>query len=236
MSRKLSIIILAGGKGTRIKSVLGQIPKILAPIKSQVFLDYMLTWLKKGFININYELIIASGFGHDKLKNYCVDNNLSIKLCKEKEPLGTFGAAANAATSTNSDNILILNGDTIFNCNFQKIFEEFLILKSAMAIMIEKSENDRYGGYNLNKDGFLELSTDNSSFISMGATFTKKELLINTYRKFKSKKGEFAMMDEDFISKVSAYPHILNKNNSFIDIGTLDSYKESQEIIPLLVS
>ena len=51
----------------------------------------------------------------------------------------------------------------------------------------------------------------------MGATFTKRELLIKTYQNSKSKKGGFAMMDKDFISKVSAYPYILNADNSFID-------------------
>ena len=70
----------------------------------------------------------------------------------------------------------------------------------------------------------------------MGATFTKKEFLINTYKKVKLKKGPFAMMDKDFISKVSAYPFILNANNYFIDIGTLKSYNESQDCVPSLLS
>lgn len=236
MSKNLSIIILAGGKGTRIKSALGDIPKLLAPIKSKCFLDYMLLWLDKGFEAINYELIIASGFGHDQIQNYCINNNLSINLRKEVEPLGTFGAAANAAISSNSNNILILNGDTLFECNFQKIFQEFLMLESTISIVLNRTENDRYGGYTLNEEGFLELSKKNSSFISMGATFTSRKLLLNTYQKFKSKNGDFAMMDNDFISKVSAYPHILNKSNSFIDIGTIESYRESQDIVPLFLS
>ncbi len=236
MSKELSIIILAGGKGTRVKSVLGDKPKILAPIKNKFFLDYMLLWLYKGFKNINYELIIASGFGHAQIQNYCNENNLSISLCKEVEPLGTFGAAANASIRSNSNNILILNGDTIFECNFRKVIEKFQILESTISIVLKRKKNDRYGGYILNEKGFLELSNNRSSYISMGATFTKRELLINTYQNFKSKKGSFAMMDKDFISKVSAYPHILNAGNSFIDIGTLESYKESQNIIPLLLS
>ena len=70
----------------------------------------------------------------------------------------------------------------------------------------------------------------------MGATFTKRELLIDTYEKFKLKKGVFAMMDQDFISKVSAYPYILNKDNSFIDIGTIESFRESQDLVPLFLS
>ena len=110
------------------------------------------------------------------------------------------------------------------------------MLESTISIVLNRKENDRYGGYTLNKEGFLELSKNNSSFISMGATFTKRKLLLNTYQNFKSKKGAFAMMDTDFISKVSAYPYILNENNSFIDIGTVDSYRESQVIVPLFVS
>ena len=92
MSKILSIIILAGGQGTRVKRVLGDIPKLLAPIKNKKFLDYMLDWLHNNFKEINFELIIASGFGHDQIKNYCIDNNISVKLSREKQPLGTLGA------------------------------------------------------------------------------------------------------------------------------------------------
>ena len=236
MSKILSIIILAGGQGTRVKRVLGDIPKLLAPIKNKNFLDYMLDWLHNNFKKINFELIIASGFGHDQIKNYCIDNNISVKLSREKQPLGTLGAAANAAYSSNSDNILILNGDTIFECDLEKTFEDFLKCGSTLSIVQERKDNDRYGGYIINKEGYLELSTHNSSYISLGATYTKKALLVNTYKNFKSIKGLIAMMDQDFISKVSALPYVLKGNNSFIDIGTISSYEESQKIVPLLVS
>ena len=59
MSKKLSIIILAGGKGTRVKSVLGDNPKILAPIKDKFFLDYMLLWLERSFKDMTVDLILS---------------------------------------------------------------------------------------------------------------------------------------------------------------------------------
>ena len=157
MSKKLSVIILAGGKGTRIKSALGDIPKILAPIKNQVFLKYFLDWIKKSLFDIDYEIIIASGFGHNHIKKYCVENNLPIKLCREEVQLGTLGAAANAAISSTSESILILNGDTIFNCDFKIIFTEFLKLGLTLSVVLKSKDNDRYGGYNINKNGHLEL-------------------------------------------------------------------------------
>ncbi len=234
MSERLSVIILAGGKGTRIKSVLGDIPKILAPIRDRVFLNYFLDWIKKSLNNVDYEIIIASGFGHNHIQKYCLENNLPIKLIREEKQLGTLGAAANAAIYATYESILILNGDTIFNCNFKIIFDEFLKLGLTLSVVLKSKENDRYGGYNIDEKGYLKLTKSNSSYISMGATFSKKILLIDTYKKFKSENGPFAMMDNDFISKVLTYPFILKNNNSFIDIGTLKSYKESQEIVPLL--
>ena len=66
-------------------------------IKNKVFLDFMLAWIDKNFNNFCYEIIIASGFGHDKLQKYCLDKNLHLELSPEDEPLGTLGAAANAA-------------------------------------------------------------------------------------------------------------------------------------------
>ena len=172
MSKELSIVILAGGKGTRIKSVLGDIPKILAPIKNKFFLDFMLAWIDKNFNNVCYEIIIASGFGHDQVQKYCFDKNLNLKLSCEDEPLGTLGAAANAALLSKSKNILILNGDTIFA--IFKSFSGILKLRQVLTIVLDRKENDRYGGYNINKAGYLELSKFNSSYISMGATFPKR--------------------------------------------------------------
>ena len=94
----LSIVVLAGGKGTRIKSVLGNTPKILARIAEKPFLDWSLAWIKNWELDINHKIILSTGVGHKKVENYCKENNYEVSCIDEIKPLGTFGAIANVAS------------------------------------------------------------------------------------------------------------------------------------------
>ena len=93
------VIILAGGKGTRIKSVLGKIPKILAPINKKTFLDYLIVWIKSWNICLERDIILSTGVGHQAVKEHCKVRGYQIKCIKEEKPLGTFGAIINVARS-----------------------------------------------------------------------------------------------------------------------------------------
>jgi len=111
------VIILAGGKGTRIKSVLGMTPKILAPINKKTFLDYLIVWIKSWNICLEKDIILSTGVGHNAVKKHCNKNGYQIKCIEEKKPLGTFGAIINVTRSNFANHYLIINGDTVFDAN-----------------------------------------------------------------------------------------------------------------------
>ena len=86
------VVVFAGGRGTRIKDTIGEKnPKLLANIQGRPYLEYLLNWLK----GINPELItLATGHLHEEIEDYISAMGYkNIRLSREKEPLGTFGAA-----------------------------------------------------------------------------------------------------------------------------------------------
>ena len=116
-------IIMAGGKGQRLRPITKIIPKPLAKFKKKPIIDYILYQLIKNdikniFISVNYkkEKIIS----HLNKKN----NNLNIRYLIEKRKLGTAGALNLVKKYINkNENIIVINGDLIFDVNIKNIID-----------------------------------------------------------------------------------------------------------------
>tara|TARA_Y100001968_G_C19445596_1_gene765216 strand:- start:1249 stop:2013 length:765 start_codon:yes stop_codon:yes gene_type:complete len=237
------IIILAGGKGTRIKPVLGDTPKILAPVKNRPFLDWLMLWIESWKFNSEKRIILSTCIGHELIKKYSQKKDYPIKCEKENKPLGTFGAIANVAIKNNAENYLILNGDTIFKANFNEAYEKYLSHKKIKPLIFLKEirNNERYGGYKLTPKGWI-FSTKKTNHISLGAFFISRKTLISRWEN--STKLEFnidqinknhlqeLMVDNDCFGDKPAIAEILKKENPFLDIGIPASLVKAQKYIP----
>ena len=240
------IIILAGGKGSRIKSVIGETPKLLALVKNKPFLDWLLLWIKSWDIEINKKIIISTCIGHTKISNYCKKMNYPTECINEISPLGTFGAIANVSSKYNSKNYIVINGDTIFKANFKKISNNYLSIKKKIPLILlkENINNSRYGGYKRSKNGWL-FSLKKSKYISLGAFFISheeiKERWINlTSKPFKNeiinqKTNEELMIDKDCFGNNPISAEILSSEIPFIDIGIPSDYNRAQILIPQIM-
>mgnify|MGYP001315866764 CR=1 FL=1 len=115
-------VILAGGKGTRLKSELGNLPKALVNIGGKPLLELQLNQLKKyGFNNI----ILLLNHESSQIIEFCKSNdnwNLDIKFIIEEYPMGTAGAVINAYEHLEND-FLIVYGDTLFQINIDKFYK-----------------------------------------------------------------------------------------------------------------
>jgi dTDP-glucose pyrophosphorylase len=104
-------VILAGGLGTRLRSVVSGIPKPMAPIKSKPFLEYLINyWSSQGITHF----VFSTGYLSETIESYFKNHwgKSTISYSREKSPLGTGGALAQAIRQIQSDNTLVLNGDT----------------------------------------------------------------------------------------------------------------------------
>ena len=116
-------IILAGGFGTRLQGVVKDLPKPMAPVNGRPFLTYILDYL----IDYEYQRAVLSvGYLHEKIVDYFGKKykTLEIDYAVEEEPLGTGGGILLAMSKCTTENVLVINGDTMFKVDLTA-FEQF---------------------------------------------------------------------------------------------------------------
>jgi NDP-sugar pyrophosphorylase family protein len=109
----IDVLVLAGGLGTRLRPVLGNTPKLLAPIGGHPFLSYLLAWLANFGAR---RVVLALGHGAAAVQEFLQDFRdpaLAITAVVEPHPLGTAGAVRLARARLRTDPVLVMNGDTL---------------------------------------------------------------------------------------------------------------------------
>lgn len=116
----MKAIILAGGRGKRLRPITDYVPKPLIPIKNIPIIEWQLKYLKKFGID---EVIICTGYKQDMIENYLDAKKIGIKIrySIEKTPLGTGGAIKKAAKMIKDNSFFVINGDTITDIDLKKL-------------------------------------------------------------------------------------------------------------------
>ena len=152
----IDIAILAGGLGTRIQNVLGNTPKILAPINGQTFLDHLLNWLS-GF-GARHIVLCLGHYADAVLEHLEVSDygDLSISTVVEPEPLGTGGALVYARHVLLSDTIMVMNGDSWINVNLNSFLRAHCEASVDISILCVKVPNtSRFGRVEVSDEGLI---------------------------------------------------------------------------------
>jgi len=116
----MKAIILAGGRGKRLKPITDDVPKPLVLIKNIPIIEWQIKYLKRFGID---EIIICTGYKQEMIENYLVTRKLGLKIkySIEKSPLGTGGAIKKAGKMIDDKSFFVLNGDTITNLDLKKL-------------------------------------------------------------------------------------------------------------------
>lgn len=223
-------IILAGGLGTRLRSVVADIPKCMAPVAGKPFIHFIIEFLKDNGVE---HFIFSIGYLHEVIEKYLQENysELNYTVSVEHDPLGTGGAIQLACSKAFGKNALIVNGDTLYKidvASFNKFHQE---KGSDCTLSLKPMQNfDRYGVVQINENGYVQ-SFKEKQFYSSG--------LING--------GVYALQIEPFLEnnfpeKFSFEKDYLEQNvhdNSkifgmiqdgyFIDIGIPEDYERAQQ-------
>jgi len=120
----MKALILAGGRGKRLRPLTDKIPKSLIPINKKPLIQYTINYLKKFGIN---EIIICSGYKSKQIQNFLKKKKnfgCKIEYSVEKNPLGTAGAIRNAIKNLSDESFLVINGDVITNIDLKKILKK----------------------------------------------------------------------------------------------------------------
>ena len=232
-----SVIVLCGGLGSRLSKIESIKVKILAPIGSKLFIDYFLRWfeINKG---VKKDIIFAMGFNSKLLQDYIQKKSLKIKFNIEKSQKGTLPAVIESAKLAKYDDILVLNGDTIFNVNFDQMYSKYKSESNNPLLAVKSSEKDNkfnQSGYLLSNDNNLNFVNSKADLISCGAFFTKKT---NIYKELLDEDQwnncEKFDLDINYLSKAKSKPFLCG-NEYMLDIGTSENFYAAQKYIPKYV-
>lgn len=149
-------IILAGGLGTRLRSVVHDKPKCMAPVNGKPFLFYVINYLQKSGIE---KFIFSVGYMHEAIEEYLQKNysSLDYKISFESEPLGTGGGIRLACEKAVSQNVLACNGDTLFKIDLQELSNFHKEKNADCSLCLKPMENfERYGVVELNDNGSIK--------------------------------------------------------------------------------
>ena len=120
----MKAIILAGGRGKRLRPITDKIPKPLIPINNKPLIERTIKYLKKYGIT---EIIISSGYKSNLIEKFLKKKKnfgCEIIFSTEKTPLGTGGAIKKALKHVNEESFLVLNGDIVTNIDLKKILKK----------------------------------------------------------------------------------------------------------------
>lgn len=220
-------IILAGGLGTRLRSVVSDLPKCMAPVAGKPFLYYVIGYLKNGGIE---NFIFSVGYKSDAIQEYlnteqpCLNYRLSI----EKEPLGTGGAIKLACSIATEKSVLVVNGDTLFSIKLQKLAEAHQALRADCTLSLKPMTNfDRYGVVELNNDNsirsFKEKQFYKNGLINGGAYALNVDPFLNVGL------PEKFSFEKDFLEKYVDKKRLFGivQDDYFIDIGIPEDYERA---------
>jgi D-glycero-alpha-D-manno-heptose 1-phosphate guanylyltransferase len=224
-------IVLAGGLGTRLHSVLPDTSKCMASINGKPFLTYLLDYLLDQGIN---KVILSVGYRSGQIISHFKNRyrSLDIEYAIEEVQLGTGGAINFALNYVTGNEVFVINGDTFFTPDLQLLEECHLSSNSDATIAVKyMTDTSRYGLVITEVSGliteFREKDPDSENGWINGGIYLVNRNIFN-----KVNETKFSIEDDVF-KKLSSIMHFqaFKTDAFFLDIGIPDDYQKAQILI-----
>ena len=220
--KNIDLVILAGGKGSRIKKFLNKLPKPMAKFNEIYFLQYLINIYSKYPLNKIYILtgyrneIIFKNF-HNKTFNF-----IKVVCIKENKFMGTGGALYKLRKKI--DNFILINGDTVFDIDLNNFIKSLKKKLGIVALTPNKRNIYNYKLNNLNVKNSSLVYQKKSALMNGGVYFFNKKLLKNI-------KNKPFSLENELLPKFIKGKKLNGKvyKNFFLDIGTPKYFKLSSK-------
>jgi D-glycero-alpha-D-manno-heptose 1-phosphate guanylyltransferase len=228
-------IVLAGGQGTRLRSVVMDVPKPMAEIAGRPFLWWLMTRLNRQGVG---RVILSLGYKSDVIQKYFGTKfeDIQIAYTVEKEPLGTGGAMKYALESATVQKVVVLNGDSYADINIRDLFYNFASGNGHLGVTVAYRRNSaRYGSLIIDKKtniitGFKEKQCHGAGHVNAGVYCLRRDI----FEKY-SGAAKFSFETDFLPTQLRALrPVALKGVRRFIDIGLPKDYALAQSLIPNL--
>lgn len=227
---KITAVILAGGMGTRLSSVVSDRQKAVALVNGKPFLSYLFRQLIRSGIK---HAVLCTGYKAEMVEAEFGSEFSGLKLnySVEKQPLGTAGAVRLALDKVGTDYLLAMNGDSYIDTDFPAFiswFEQRNIY--AGIILTAMDDASRYGKVVIDDHERIirfdeKKENAGSGLINAGAYLFNKKILTDIPENVKYS------MERNVFPKLVAANQLFGKKSDgkFIDIGTPESYKMAEK-------
>lgn len=228
-------IILAGGFGTRLQSVVSDVPKPMAPVAGRPFLTYLLDRLQKqGYTHV----VLATGYLHEKVEEFFGHEyrGISIDYARELSPLGTGGAMVNALQYCHEDAVTVINGDTLFDIDHERLCRFAEEKDTSLAIVLRQvPDAGRYGSVEIDANGcittFKEKNAEAGGGLINGGIYRIQRSLLDGFTLGEKFSFEQELMQQRYRDeRYYAYAD----GAYFLDIGIPEDYSRAQQELPSL--
>ena len=224
----LDAVLMAGGKGLRLRPLTENLPKPLLPVGNKAIIDYTVdNLISYGIENIH----VTTNYLAEKLEQHFMEQKQGIRIncVREKEYWGTI-ASIKLIPDLKNDEVLVMNSDLFSNIDFEDFYQHFLEKDADMSVVaIPHSVTIPYGIFELderNITGIKEKPTYNY-YANAGIYLIKKSLLDlipdNTF--FNA--TDFLNLLISQGKTVVRYPLV----GYWVDIGNPEDYRKVQEYI-----
>jgi len=226
----MEAIILAGGMGTRLRKVVADLPKPMAPVNGKPFLHYLFQWLGK--YNVS-KIVISAGYRHEVISRHFGDsfNGIPLEYVIEEKPLGTGGAVIRSLKSTEAEDVLIVNGDTWFPVDLHEFHSWHAGNGHIFSIALKRMHDfSRYGavetnGYDIT--GFSEKRHFDEGLINGGIYLVKRSVF---------EAGQFPevfSLEKDLLARERGNRVLkgIVFDDPFLDIGIPEDYLRAGSLI-----
>lgn len=224
-------ILLVGGMGTRLRSVIPSTPKPLAPVGKKSFLELLVRQLGHQGIR---RLVMCTGYLADQIEHEFRDGrswNIEIEYSKESCPLGTAGAIKLAQRHvSDSPTFLVMNGDSFLDVDFHQLIQ-FHRERGGMVTIAALQMNDgaRYGRVHTDTDnrvvGFEEKTGNAAAGLVSAGVYVFNRTIFDHIPE-----GPSSLEKDVFPRLLSHGVYALEQKGMFIDIGTPDDYARAQAL------
>ena len=220
----MEVIVLAGGLGTRLRSVVHDIPKCMAPVAGEPFLHYLLDWLtSEGATHV----IFSVGYLREQVIDYVKDCPFNVDFAIEEEPLGTGGGIRLALQYCTEDKVFVVNGDTFYPVSLKRMPS----LSPITLALKPMKDFDRYGA--VEWDGarigaFREKQHCAEGLINGGVYCLRPSVLDWTGL------GKKFSLERDVLEPLAGQGALTGwvSDAYFLDIGVPEDYARSQRELP----
>jgi NDP-sugar pyrophosphorylase family protein len=224
-------VILAGGLGTRLRSVVSDRPKVLAPVRGRPFLAHLLDRLDAARV---WDVVLATGYQAGQIRAAFGGRYRGLRLhySEEPQPLGTGGALARALPLATSDPVLVLNGDSLCHFDLEDVCRTHEETEAAGTLVVTKvPDAGRYGSVQVGTDRriirFAEKDgSGRAGLVNAGIYLLSQRLLASIPC------GVTVSLERELLPAwidVGLVAHVTAA--ALLDIGTPDAYAAAQEVL-----